>query len=242
MKIDLLDHGFISLVGSLGNDLTVVNSARVSFGKQKEELSKGDIKLINYLASHKHFSPFRHLQLQFHIKSPEFLMRQFYKHQVGMDWTSDGRFSDLPWNEISGRYVDLSEVDFYIPKEFRKQSENNKQCSTDETFSPLIEIDGDTQLLNASQHLTSSVDYAKKVYKELVASGVSKEQARLVLPLNFYTEVYMTCSLEAAWNFIKLRSHEGAQWEARLYANAMRELVEQVAPHSLAALEAADNA
>ena len=123
LKIDVLDKGFVEVVDSLGSDLTVVNSARVSFGKRKEKWDKSDEKLVNYLAKYKHYSPFRHLQIQFHIKAPEFVMRQWYKHIVGIETTSNSSTKDHAWNEISGRYVQYQ--DFYEPDVWRKQSKDN---------------------------------------------------------------------------------------------------------------------
>ena len=124
MKV--LDKGFIEVIDTLGDDLTVVNSARVSFGKRKTKWDKGDERLVRYLAKHKHHSPFRHLQIQFHIKAPEFVMRQWYKHVVGIETTSNSSTKDHAWNEISGRYVEYDE--FYQPEVYRKQSEDNKQA------------------------------------------------------------------------------------------------------------------
>ena len=111
MKV--LDKGFVEVIDTLGNDLTVVNSARVSFGKRKTKWDKSDERLVRYLAKHKHHSPFRHLQIQFHIKAPEFVMRQWYKHVVGIETTSNSSTKDHAWNEISGRYVPVE--DFYTP-------------------------------------------------------------------------------------------------------------------------------
>ena len=127
LKSKVLDKGFIEVVDSLGNDLTVVNSARVSFGKRKKYWDRSDERLVRYLAKHKHYSPFRHLQVQFHIKAPEFVMRQWYKHVVGIETTSNSSTKDHAWNEISGRYVPVE--DFYTPNVWRKQSEDNKQAS-----------------------------------------------------------------------------------------------------------------
>ena len=115
MKV--LDKGFVEVIDTLGDDLTVVNSARVSFGKRKTKWDKSDERLVRYLAKHKHHSPFRHLQIQFHIKAPEFVMRQWYKHVVGIETTSNSSTKDHAWNEISGRYVPVE--DFYIPEVFR---------------------------------------------------------------------------------------------------------------------------
>ena len=127
LKKEVLDKGFIEVIDHLGNDLTVANAARVSFGKRKEKYDKSDERLVRYLAKHKHFSPFRHLMVQFHIKAPEFVMRQWYKHVVGIETTSSSSTKDHAWNEISGRYVPVEE--YYIPKNWRQQSEDNKQAS-----------------------------------------------------------------------------------------------------------------
>lgn len=127
MKRDVLDKGFIEIIDHIGSDLTVVNSARVSFGKRKSQYDENDRKLVKYLAKHKHWSPFRHLVVQFHIKAPEFVMRQWYKHVVGIETSSSYPTKDHAWNEISGRYVPVK--DFYRPSNWRKQSDNNKQAS-----------------------------------------------------------------------------------------------------------------
>jgi thymidylate synthase (FAD) len=226
-RMSVLDHGFVELVDSMGSDLTVVNSARVSFGKRKQTLSDGDIKLIRYLAEHKHWSPFRHVQLQFHCKVPEFVARQWYKHVVGISY-SEAPTVDHAWNEISMRYVDASEFKFYTPDGFRRQSENNKQASTDET---VFDPDG-TLRAEYIAHCEKSMD----LYHRLLEHGVAREQARGVLPLNIYTEFYWTVSLQALVNFIQLRQHEGAQYEIRLFADALAQLARQVVPHSFDSL------
>lgn len=230
--ISILDHGFVELVDAMGSDLTVVNSARVSFGKRKKSLSDGDKKLIHYLAEHKHWSPFRHVQLQFHCKVPEFVARQWYKHVVGIAYT-DAATVDHAWNEISLRYVDASEFNFYTPQGFRKQSENNKQASTDEWVK-----DPDGQLM---AEYRNHCEKALNLYHRMLEHGVAREQARGVLPLNIYTEFYWTVSLQALANFIHLRKHEGAQYEIRLYADALETLARQVVPVSLEALMATPN-
>ncbi len=216
--------GFIELVDSMGSDLTIANSARVSFGKRKSNLDDQDKKLINYLAKNKHFSPFRHVQFQFHIKAPEIVGRQAYKHIIGSDYT----FKDHAWNEISGRYV-IYDNEFYIPTKFRKQSSNNKQASTDE------EIDKD-KLLAAKTTYETCIEHAYSCYKTMIELGVSKEQARGLLPVSFYTEWYWTASLQAVVNFIQLRNTEHAQWEIRQFAIAMKELTQKVVPIGLEAL------
>ena len=109
MEKSILDKGFLKVIDKMGSDLRVVNSARVSFGKIKKEFNDKDRKLINYLATHQHFSPFRHCLVCFHIKAPEFVMRQWYKHVVGCETTSNSSTKDHAWNEISGRYVPIKE-------------------------------------------------------------------------------------------------------------------------------------
>lgn len=225
--IRLLDHGFVELVDWLGSDLTVVNSARVSFGKRKKSLSDGDRKLIHYLAEHKHWSPFRHVQLQFHCKVPEFVARQWYKHVVGIAY-SEAPTVDHAWNEISLRYVDASEFDFYTPAGFRRQSEDNKQASTDE----LVQDPDGALEREVRNHCQKALD----LYHRLLEHGVAREQARGVLPLNIYTEFYWTVSLQALVNFIHLRKHPGAQYEIRLYADALEALTRHAVPASYEAL------
>ena len=218
IKSDVLDKGFIEVVDSLGSDLTVVSSARVSFGKRKEKWDKSDERLVRYLAKYKHYSPFRHLQVQFHIKAPEFVMRQWYKHVVGIETTSNSSTKDHAWNEISGRYVEYDE--FYEPTEFRKQSEDNKQASDG-----LIDDQKNTSILwtTAQQHSVSA-------YKEMLKRGMAKEQARSILPLTLYTEVYWTASFQAVMNFIELRNEKTSQIEIQEYAKVMLEQMKEVFP------------
>lgn len=223
------DDGFVALVDNMGNDLSVVNAARASFGKRKEVLDESDIKLIDYLAEHKHMSPFRHVQFQFVIETSEVVMRQAYKHNVGASWISfDVRESDTVWNEASGRYIVFAEDNFHIPEKFRKQHKSNKQASLPDE----IIDENDKALELYKQHIESSY----KTYKELLDLGVCKEQARMVLPVSFKSTVQWTASLEAVVNFIKLRDKEEAQLEIRKMAIAMKELVSEICPVSVEAL------
>ena len=189
MKSKVLDKGFIEVVDSLGNDLTVVNSARVSFGKRKEKFDKSDERLVRYLAKYKHYSPFRHLQVQFHIKAPEFA-----------------------WNEISGRYVPVE--DYYHPSVWRKQSDDNKQASEG--------VLDDLQQARMNDSYEALMQNVRMTYDRMVAAGMAKEQARIILPLNQYTEVYWTASFQAIVNFIELRDEKTSQWEIQEYAKVMK--------------------
>ena len=218
MKKEVLDKGFVEVIDSLGDDLTVVNSARVSFGKRKSVWSASDRRLVKYLAKYKHYSPFRHLQVQFHIKAPEFVMRQWYKHVVGIETTSNSSTKDHAWNEISGRYVEVE--DFYIPKIFRQQSEDNKQA----TEGAIENQDGAKIIWDVAMF------HAKKCYDDLLDMGVGKEQARAILPLNQYTEVYWTASFQAIMNFIELRNEKTSQWEIQEYAKVLLECMYETFP------------
>lgn len=230
-RIDVLDHGFVELVDSMGSDLTVVNAARVSFGNRKYELDDKDVKLINYLAKHKHWSPFRHVQFQFHIKAPEIVLRQHYKHVVGIRTTEGTGYveNDHAWNELSLRYVRADELDFYIPEKFRLQSADNKQGSTEEYLRGEEHDD-------AVSNFYDAIEMSKNVYNILFKMGVAKEIARCVIPLNVYTECYWTCSLQAAVNYIVLRKDPHAQWEIQQYAEAFEQFVKQVCPVAYEAL------
>ena len=221
MKSQVLDKGFIEVVDSLGNDLTVVNSARVSFGKRKSVWSASDRRLCMYLAKYKHYSPFRHLQVQFHIKAPEFVMRQWYKHVVGIETTSNSATKDHAWNEISGRYVEVE--DYYIPEIWRKQSKDNKQASEGE----LTEVENKRAIHAYNTALTTTMNMYERLVRDY---GVAKEQARVILPLSQYTEVYWTASFQAIMNFIELRNEKTSQWEIQEYAKVLLECMYDTFP------------
>jgi len=179
----------VELIEKLGSDLSVVNAARVSFSKKKEVFDEKDEKLIKYLADHNHWSPFGHATLQFLIKAPVFVARQLVKHQVG-----------LVWNEVSRRYVD-DEPQFYMPFIWRGKPENKKQGSSDKE----IEYD-----------ISSTIQYVKETYNNLLKEGVAPEMARMVLPQNMMTEWYWTGSLYAFARVCNLRNKEDAQEETRM--------------------------
>ena len=218
LKESVLDLGFIEVIDHLGSDLTVANSARVSFGKRKEVYDKSDERLVRYLAKHKHFSPFRHLVVQFHIKAPEFVMRQWYKHVVGIETTSSYPTKDHAWNEISGRYVPVEE--YYIPEIWRQQSEDNKQASEGAVAAQETAAEKYKTALSVIQHY----------YDELLEIGVAKEQARVILPLSQYTEIFWSASFQAIVNFIELRDEPTAQWEIREYAKVLKKLLFGIYP------------
>lgn len=238
--MEVLDKGFVNIVDYLGSDLTIANAARVSYGKRKDMLDAKDVKLINFLAKHKHMSPFRHNYIQFHIKAPEFIMRQWYKHVVGCEWTSgDQRITDHGFNEISGRYAELP-LEFYIPSTFRPQSKVNKQASADGDLSNTLideNIFKTVKRITIQELYNKFIFFAGSVYKIMLKYGVAREMARMVIPLSFYTEVYWTASLQAVANFVKLRDHEGAQWEIQEYARAIDRMMESLYPTAWKALK-----
>lgn len=218
MKIDVLDKGYIELVDKLGDDLTPVNSARVSFDGHSDEWSNNDFRLTRYLIKNKHFSPFRHQHCMFIIKAPEFVMRQAYKHVVGIETTSAHSTKDHAWNEISGRYVPYDE--FYSPLNFRKQSEDNKQAS-----SGLV----DDQIM-AQTLWCEAQEKAIDSYKKMLEMGVAREQARSILPLTLYTKVYWTASFQAIMNFIELRDEATSQFEIQEYAKVLKYIMKITFP------------
>ena len=217
IEFSVLDRGFVKLVDHMGSDLSVVNAARVSFGKRKEVFDEADGKLIDYLAQHDHTSPFRHTALTFHVKAPIFVFRQWMKHRIASEF-----------NEISGRYVEFPEDEFFVPETFRRQAKVNKQGSEGEVAG----AEGD----QARELFLAGCRNSVSQYKALLALGVCREQARCLLPLGLYSEVYWTVSLQAAAHFIRLRTDSHAQWEIQQYAHAVRQVVEGVFPVGLKAL------
>ena len=161
--------------------------------------------------------------VQFHVKAPEFVMRQWYKHVVGIETSSSSSTKDHAWNEISGRYVPVK--DFYRPSVWRLQSKDNKQGS-EVSISKEVEKE-------VNEIFEDYMNEMNKAYNSLLEKGVAKEQARMILPLNQYTEVYWTVSFQALMNFIELRDEKTAQWEIRQYAIAMKDIMFQLYPETL---------
>ena len=222
MKIDVLDKGYIEVVDKLGDDLTPVNAARVSFGTKSDTFEEKDRKLSKFLIKHKHFSPFRHQHVMMIIKAPEFVMRQWYKHVVGIETTSTSVTKDHAWNEISGRYIPVQE--YYYPEVWRRQSEDNKQAS-----------EGELDNLQQKRMTQIYGEYMRQVemtYERMVEAGMAKEQARIVLPLSQYTLVYWTASFQSIMNFIELRDEPTAQWEIQQYAKVLKEIMFDVYPET----------
>ena len=204
----------VDLIDSMGSDLTVVNAARVSFNKTSSTLDDKDIKLINYLAKHNHWSPFSHCFLQFRVKAPIFIARQLAKHQVG-----------LSWNEVSRRYVD-SEPEFYEPDTWRGKPENVKQGSDGEAKSQYF----------PNLYLGDVTELALNNYDKMIVQGVAPEMARMVLPQNMYTEWYWSGSLYAFSRVCQLRLDKASQSEVQEIAIKLSAHCWSLFPHSWDAL------
>lgn len=214
-RVDYVDH--------VGTDLTIVNSARVSFGTHKSELDDKDKKLIRYLIKHKHTSTLEHCFVTFRFTVPLFIRSQHHRHRT---WS---------YNEISRRYTD-EDLKFFEPKSFRTQHKSNRQASNvEEQINPLIQME---MFENpASEVVRIHHENSLKLYEKLMELGVCREQARGVLPQNLYTSYYGSCNLNNLLKFIDLRNHEGAQWEIQQVAKAMLEISKDLFPETISAYE-----
>ncbi len=210
--------GFVELLETFGDDLTVVNAARVSFDKVSTELTEGDKKLIHYLAKHDHVSPFFHPQVRFRLKMPLFVAREWFRHTIG-----------FARNEVSRRYVDTP-PECWVPKaeEIRERDPRVKQGSKS---TPVEEADTVYQIMR------SQTDAALATYHDLLTKGVAPEVARSVLPQSMYTEFMETASLAAVARLCHLRLGADAQKEIRDYATAVNQCLEAAFPVSWKALQ-----
>jgi thymidylate synthase (FAD) len=209
--------GCVEALEIFGNDLTVVNAARVSFAKESNVISPADEKLIRYLAKHNHTSPFFHPQVRLRIKMPIFVAREWYRHTVG-----------FARNEVSRRYVD-SPPECYVPTadHIRERDANKKQGSKD-TPAP--------EAAYAAEHVQDLTDQCMMTYDKLLRANVAPEVARMILPQSMYTEFIETASLYAYARLCKLRLGTDAQWEIRQYAQAVSDALEKAFPVSWPAL------
>ena len=215
------DIGKVELVQHMGEDITVVNSARVSFGVHKEQMNEKDEKLINYLIKHNHTSTLEHNIATFRIKVPLFVRSQHHRHRT---WS---------YNEISRRYTD-ADIQFYEPTVFRTQHKSNRQASNDDRINPSLTFDyphvGGLTEVKASKAVKDHHASSLKLFDMLIDNGVCREQARGVLPQNLYTEYYATANLNNILKFISLRTHEGAQWEIQKLAEGMLTIITELWP------------
>lgn len=215
----VLDHGFVRLVDSMGSDLSIVRSARVSYDadwRTGEDEGK-DEKLIRYLMRNKHTSPFEAVQFTFDIKCPLFVARQWHRHRT---WS---------YNEVSARYSQLP-AEFYVPEvdQITTQSTDNKQMRTTEQHPEAKRLQGIIDIHCRGAH---------EIYSFLLSHGCPRELARSVLPMNTYTHFFASVDLHNLFHFLRLRLHSHAQYEIRVYAEAILKLIEPIAPVAIAAFK-----
>ena len=219
--IRLLDHGFVRLDGALADDLSVVNGARVSFARRKEEMDASDEGLIRFLMRDRHGSPFEHNAFRFHVRCPIFVAREWFRHRIGS------------FNEFSMRYAKATD-DFYVPEAADIRTQLGKPGAY--RFEPV-----DDELAEETRR-ELEVLYAEAyaTYARLVEKGVARELARSVMPMGAYTQFYWTVNARALMNFVSLRNSEFAQLEIRRYAEAVETFFADKMPISHAAFVAND--
>lgn len=207
IKIDYINH--------MGDDLSVVNSARVSFGKNKDIFDESDKKLINYLAKHQHFTPFEHCSLSILVKCPLFIRSQIHRHRT------------FSYNEISRRYTSEN-LEFYVPETYRKQHDKSKQCSNGEFNT------NENKILKDKTQFLHNLLLAE--YNEMINMGVAREMARGILPQNLMTEFWMTGNLRNWVHFLGLRVDSHAQKEVQDVARPILKIIKEKFPESAKAL------
>lgn len=217
-KRNVLDHGFVRLVDYMGNDLSVIRAARVSYDadwRVGDETNPSDEKLIHYLTRNHHTSPFESVVFTFEIKCPIFIARQWHRHRT---WS---------YNEVSARYTELPE-EFYVPSlnNITTQAKDNKQART-------TEIHKDAAYIQSYIHKMSESAFAQ--YKEFLEMGCPRELARTVLPLSTYTRYFGTVNLHNLLHFLELRLHSHAQYEIRVYAEAILDIINHIVPITVGA-------
>jgi thymidylate synthase (FAD) len=225
-QINVLDEGYVRLVDTLGNDLSVVNAARVSYDKESYEFEPRDEKLLSFLVREGHTSPFRHAALTFEVYAPLFVARQWWKYAVSSTHVDDQN----GWNESSRRYI-TEEEQFYVPlhDQWRSKPENSKQGSGEPV--------GDSLGMVYTNKLIAMIAQGTEWYHEAMDDGIAPELARLFLPAyGMYVRWRWTTSLQGVMTFLNQRLEHDAQFEIQEYAKAVRDLSEQVFPQTLKAL------
>jgi thymidylate synthase (FAD) len=219
--IPVLDHGFVRLDAAMADDLSVVNGARVSFARRKEEMDESDEGLIRFLMRHKHGTPFEHNAFRFHVRCPIFVAREWFRHRVGS------------FNEFSMRYARASD-EFYVPEPEDVRTQVGKPGAY--SFEPV----SDELAEQTRERLQEVYEAAYRAYEELVEAGVAREVARAALPVGAYTEFYWTVNARSLMNFVSLRNSETAQREIRRFAEACERFLEEQMPATYAAFVAND--
>jgi len=198
--------GFVRLDDCMGDDLSVVNAARVSFAKHSEEMTTADIGLIDFLMRERHGTPFEHNAFRFHVRCPIFVAREWFRHRIGS------------FNEFSGRYSEMTE-DAYVPEYEYIRTQSGKPGAY--KFEPITDED---KLFSINSKIEKAYTQSFSHYRELLGMGVAKELARVVIPVGAYTEFYWTVNARSLMNFLSLRTHETAQLEIREFADAVASL------------------
>lgn len=222
-EIPLFEHGFVRLDDAMASDLSVVNSARVSFAKRREGMDDADAGLVRFLLRERHGTPFEHNSFRFHVRCPIFVAREWFRHRIGS------------FNEESARYHQL-EADFYVPAPGDVRSQVGKPGAY--TFEPVEAAEAERVRSVLEQHYREA--YAR--YEALLADGIAKELARCVLPMGIFTQFYWTLNARSLMNFLSLRSAPTAQLEIRRYAEAIETLFAEAMPVTYAAWVANDRA
>lgn len=218
-EIRLLDHGFVRLDDCMASDLSVVNSARVSFGKRKDVFEENDVPLLNYLMRERHGTPFEHNAFRFHVKAPIFVFREWHRHRIASV------------NEMSARYTELP-AEWYIPamNDVRKRVGKPGHY----TYEPVIPALASEYRLE----LQSACKTSYTMYKSFLEDGIAPEVARNFLHVNHYSEMYWTANLRSIMNFLNLRNAQTAQMEIRIYAEVVEKFVEMWMPYTMEAFVA----
>ena len=220
-SIPVLDHGFVRLDAAMADDLSVVNAARVSFARRREEVDDADAGLIRFLMRDRHGTPFEHNSFRFHIRCPIFVAREWFRHRIGS------------FNEFSMRYAKATD-DFYVPEPEDVRTQVGKPGAY--TFEQV-----DPELAERTrEELRAVYDAAYETYERLVEAGVARELARCVIPVGAYTEFYWTINARSLMNFVSLRAAETAQREIRRYAEAVEQFFAEHMPVTHAAFVAND--
>lgn len=206
----VLDKGFCRLDGAFADDLSVVNAARVSFAVRHKEMEKGDKELIHFLMKNRHGTPFESNFIRFHVKAPIFVFREWHRHRIG-----------ISINEQSARYSKLND-DFYVPSNVRSQVGKPGHYTYEPAPSELKEP--------FRQELEEKCKIQYEAYEKAMDAGIAKEQARLFLPTNIYSEMIWSCNARSLMAFLSLRNTDKAQWEIRQYAIAMEEFFLELMP------------
>ena len=209
--IPLLDHGYIGLLDHMGTDIDIVNAARISFQRESEGFDERDRKLLRYLWTHRHTSPFEMVEFKFVVKCPIFVARQWHRHRT---WS---------YNEVSRRYTDEN-IEFYCPPSewVRKQAEKDRQASDKAMFEGLEYM-----------RFQAARDYTEDVYETLLKEGVAREQARMVLSQSMYTTFIAKVDLANLLHFVDLRMDPHAQWEIQQYGEAIIEMIQNIVPETV---------